>query len=179
MNKRRRDGSLTGGTGDVNPQWMSFSVKQTGADTDTGGAIQPPVSLSTGENLAMEILRVYVATHTPIPAGATWLTNFWLSTKNFGTTFPALGIGDATVIVDWLQDYSFTTSGASYLQREREYPFDDGAGHGVLVGNQNLYWGIHSVATGNTVQMDVKILYRAKRISDSELLGIVLQSNQN
>ena len=178
MSKRSRGGgSLTGGTGDVNPQFMSFHTVQTGNDAATGGSVQPPVSLSTGERLAMEILRVWVETGAP-PNASSSLT-FWLSTKNFGTTGPVLGLGDATVLVHDGWNSTFTTSGVNLLRDVVQYDLTDGAGHGVLVGNQNLYWGINSVTTTATQAVNWKILYRAKKISQSELLGIVLQSNQN
>jgi len=176
--RRRADGSLTGGTGDVNPQWMSFHTAQSANDTGTGGSVQPPVSLSTGENLAMEILRIYVRGPSPgtqANEGVTW----WLSTKNFGATAPALGLGDATTVMLDGFTSNLLTSGSQSANFVRMYDMTDGDGHGVLVGNQNLYWGINSFSTANTNTVDWKILYRAKRISDSELLGIVLQSNQN
>jgi hypothetical protein len=179
--KRSRDGSLTGGTGDVNPQWMSFSEVQTGNDTATGGSVQPPVSLSTGEKLAMEILKIALLyeNQRSETAGAN-TANFWLSTKNFGTTYPALGLGDATVLLsNAYGGVSDSAVGFALVPGTVFFDYTDGDGHGVLVGNQNLYWGITSSSTGQANRFSVKILYRAKRISDSELLGIVLQSNQN
>ncbi len=104
---------------------------------------------------------------------------FWLSTKNFGVTRPTLGLGDATVLATYNRSTQVTTSGIASVQLPIEMNYSDDAGHGMLIGNQNLYWGIASTATGVANRIDVKVLYRAKRISDSELLGIVLQSNQN
>lgn len=183
MSKRRAlDGSLSGGTGDVNPQWMSFSEVQTGTDTATGGSIQPPVSLSTGTNLVMEMLRIFVKVENlaSIGNGNAYSINFWLSTKNFGSTYPTLGLGDATVLcaTAWVGAFD-TAAGFADVQGEKQFDISDGAGHGVLVGNQNLYWGITSSTSGVAVRISCKVLYRAKKISQSELLGIVLQSNQN
>lgn len=179
MKRRRTDGSLTGGTGDVNPQFMSFSVVETGNDTASGGAIQPPVSLSTGENLAMEILKIFVEIPNIASGSQVSVAKWWLSMKNFGTTAPTLGLGDATVIMEDGFVEAFLTSGTAFRNNTVEYDLSDGAGHGMLVGNQNLYWGITSTGTGVPLRVNWKVLYRAKRISDSELLGIVLQSNQN
>ena len=163
----------------MNPQWMSFSEVQTGNDTATGGSVQPPVSLSTGTNLAMEILKIVLSIPNPPAAGTASQVTFWLSTKNFGTTAPTLGMGDSTVIIQDSWTNTLATSGATIRNQLTAYDFSDGAGHGVLVGNQNLYWGIVSATTSAANRVGCKILYRAKRISDSELLGIVLQSNQN
>lgn len=178
MSKRRRNDGLTGGTGDINPQFMSFHTIQSGSDTATGGSVQPPVSLSTGENLAMEILKIWVETPL-VETSATQSLIFWLSSKNFGTTAPANGLGDATVIIEDGYSQAFSTNGQIVRNHVTQYDLSDAAGHGMLVGNQNLYWGITSVATSASNIVNYKILYRAKRISDSELLGIVLQSNQN
>lgn len=178
MSKRKRSGGLTGGTGDTNPQFMSFSVVQTGNDAASSGSVQPPVSLSTGEKMAMEVLSVFVEdAQSPVNAASTLV--FTLATKNFSTTQPTLGIGDATVLTHYIRGSAFTTSGSQLMISPVQYRYDDGAGHGVLVGNQNLYWTLTSTSTSATNRINVKILYRAKRISDGEMLGIVLQSNQN
>lgn len=169
---------MTGGTGDVNPQWMSFTAVQSGTDTATSGSVQPPVSLSTGENLAMEVLKIMYQEAAPA-ISATGNIILTLSTKNFGTTQPTLGLGDATVIGMYQRGTGLVTSGLNTYSGIVLFDLSDGAGHGVLIGNQNLYWTLTSATTSQTNRVNVKILYRAKRISDSELLGIVLQSNQN
>lgn len=129
--------------------------------------------------MAMEVLGVLIENPTASVNGAVYSINFSLATKNFGTTQPTLGIGDATVLAMYRESQTFTTSGMTMRQSPVWYPSQDGAGHGVLVGNQNLYWVLTSVTTSATNRINVKVLYRAKKISDSELLGIVLQSNQN
>lgn len=164
----------------MNPQFMSFSALQTGTDTATSGSVQPPVSLSTGENLAMEVIKVLLEWTNPISTAANGAqVIFTISTKNFGTTQPTLGMGDATVIARFVWSMTLTTSGATWLAQPLELDLSDGAGHGLLIGNQNLYWTLTSASTSVAVRIGVKMFYRAKRISDSELLGIVLQSNQN
>lgn len=85
--KRKR----SSGVRDVNPQFMSFSVVQTGNDAATGGSIQPPVSLAaSGDNIVMEIFRIWFQNTNPAgtPSNGVQLT---LSSKNFGTTTPTLG----------------------------------------------------------------------------------------
>jgi hypothetical protein len=126
----------------------------------------------------MEVLRVWIEEPVPI-GGVTNNVIFTLATKNFATTQPALGLGDATVIARYNRNTFFTTSGSTTVQSISDWDYTDGAGHGMLIGNQNLYWTLTSATTSATNRINVKLLYRAKRISDSELLGIVLQSNQN
>jgi hypothetical protein len=76
---------------DVNPQFMSFSVKQTVNDAATGGSVVPPVSLVRGgEGLAMEILKIWVENTSPAGSPSNGV-NLTLSSKNFGVVFPANG----------------------------------------------------------------------------------------
>ena len=126
----------------------------------------------------MEVLRIQYEWTNGVP-NANCSQIFTLSTKNFGTTQPTLGLGDATVIGRFLLVNDLTTSGMASTTMPYQQDLTDGDGHGVLVGNQNLYWTLTSQGTSQANRIGVKMLYRAKRISDSELLGIVLQSNQN
>lgn len=61
--KRARE-SLTGGTGDVNPQFWSTSVVQSGNDTTTTLSTSAPpgigISMAGGRVLAMELLKAWL-----------------------------------------------------------------------------------------------------------------------
>lgn len=84
---------LTGGSGDVNPQFLSFSVAQTGNDAATSGSVSMPFSLSSDQNTeCMEILKITYENITPNGGVSNGLVAT-LSNKNFGTTQPALGLG--------------------------------------------------------------------------------------
>lgn len=56
--KRRRAGSLTGGTGDVNPQYFIMQVTQTGNDVLTEGNFPIPIQRLQDRGMAqvMEVL---------------------------------------------------------------------------------------------------------------------------
>lgn len=200
--KRRRTESLTGGSGDTNPQWFSTSATQSAADTTTTTSVSTPpgIGLSvSGRALAMEILKVMIEfeTSTGVPAlpgsasfapGATTAAsifmNAYLSSKNFGTTRPTLGMGDATVFAFARQQYLIYESSAvatAFTQSTGPIVIDltDGAGHGVLYANQNMFIQVASSSVLSAVTARVKILYREKFITQEELLGLVLQSNQN
>lgn len=60
-----------------------------------------------------------------------------------------------------------------------EFDLTDGAGHGILVAVDKFYAQIHStyVAWGGTGGIDFKFLYRFKKVSLAEYVGIV-QSQQ-
>lgn len=201
---RRDVGGLSGGTGDLNPQWFSTSAVESANDTTTTTAVSTPpgIGLSqSGKPLAMEILKVMVNFEQNNSPGKTWDgtaatyapgatsenmsdVRLIISSKNFGTTYPALSMGDATVVAflrESLRIYESTA--ASTLATIDEGPLvldmTDGAGHGVLYANQNMYLQVSSTVTNNIIAARVKILYREKYISQAELLGLVLQSNQN
>jgi len=203
MSKRRRTGrdgwESTGGTGDVRPQWYSTSATESAGDTTTTVTVQTPpgiglVALGGGKSApAMELLKVAfswdnpTSTYANLPGAGTVsaLRRFcYISNKNFGTSEPALRSGDATVVA-WHDDIDFyvTATAASETNRNIQQPYildlTDGAGHGVLYANQNIYIQVGSSTTGITNTCRVKILYREIMIPESELLGLVLQSNQN
>lgn len=201
MKRRRTSTAKTGweytGTGDVRPQFFSTTVTQSAADTTTTQSVSSPPGIGialTGRNeaLAMEILKVYfdfdaIDTTFANSAGANGSFDFrravYLSNKNFGTTEPALRSGDATVFA-WYQLHSFqfenTVASLSWVDKEG-YCLDltDSAGHGLLYANQNIYIQLVSSTTGHANVCRIKILYREVKINEAELLGLVLQSNQN
>jgi len=193
--KRKRSG-LSGGTGDVNPQWFSTSVTQSAADVTTTAAVSTPpgIGLSqSGKPLAMELLKMAVtfdtigALYANLPGvGATFdiYRKLYMSNKNFGTAEPALKMGDATVsgYIEMSESYVTATQAsetAVIIDQPFVFDFTDGAGHGLLYANQNIYFQLVSNSTGIANVARVKILYREKFISEAELLGLVLQSNQN
>lgn len=96
------------------------------------------------------------------------------------TMFYAIGgLGDATVLDRYVENIWLATNGGWYTESTHTHDLTDGAGHGVLYGNQFLYWTLTSSATSTTNRISVKILYRIKKIKQAELLGLILQSNQN
>ena len=180
--KRRRDGTLTGGTGDVSPQWMSFVATQSAADTTTTTTQAIPVQrLPTGGKAqVMEVLKVWFAS-TQLPASAsaaetTDLLECFLSTSSFGTTNTSLS-EPRVFAADGISSRSaFTAAGTYFSQLQpsvRQYDLTDGAGHGVLIATDNIFAQVSSTATGNTNLFRIKILYRWKNIPLQEYIGIV------
>ena len=185
MSKRSRGGSLTGGTGDVSPQWMSFVATQSAADTTTTITQAIPVQRQNNRGLAqvLEVLKVLFERPSLVAgASATEANDFFaitLSTSSFGTT--ATTLAEPRVFAgDSLQaQFAFTAAGTYYMEHPRVVMYDltDGAGHGVLVATDNIYAQVSSVTTGATNTYRIKILYRWKNVSLQEYIGIV-QSQQ-
>lgn len=184
--KRRRSETgweSTGGTGDVRPQWYSTSAVQSANDTTTTTTVNSPPGIglqATGAKkfLAMEILKVLLDVDSA-SLGTTSSLRVYISSKNFATTEPSLRMGDATVIASFHQQFQLATSGADLNNYPLVLDMTDGAGHGILYANQNIFIQIASTSTSSTNQIRIKMLYREVYINEAELLGLVLQSNQN
>lgn len=173
--KRAATGSLTGGTGDVNPQWMKISTTQSGADTFTQTTNPIPVQRlpTSGRAQVMEILKILFYSDAA-RAEVDSTVQAFLTTKSYST---APSKTDGPLIAWWKEATEITTSGQAVIQ----YPFVmdlmDGAGHGVIVATDNLYLSVGSATTGASNIVYAWILYRWKNVALPEYIGIV-QSQQ-
>lgn len=180
MYKRRRRDTLTGGTNDVNPQFMNLSLTQSGIDTFTQSATQIPIQrLATmGRAQVMEVLKVFFQT-SDITVGAAGTTarqvTAALTTKSFAA---AVQLNEPTCFAIYQKGVTnaFSAGGSGTIASEMEpYVIDlsDGAGHGFLVASDNIYLQVSSANSGVANLANVKILYRWKDVSVQEYVGIV------
>ena len=184
MPKKERGGDqLTGGTGDVNPQWMnirSSAVISTSFATTTAPTPINKFPEGSGRVVIMEILKVFF--FPGILANSTTNNNFqmYLTTKNFASTTPPNFFSEGSLIAGFWYTTGFSANGSPTFLEPFTVDLTDGSGHGMLVATDNLYLGqIQSAASepfsaGTTF---VKILYRFKKVSLQEYIGIV-QSQQ-
>ena len=185
MSKRSRGGSLTGGTGDVSPQWMSFVATQSAADTTTTTTQAIPVQRQNNRGLAqvLEVLKVYVERPAIVSgASATEASDSYavlLSTTSFGTTATTTSEPRVFMADTFQAQFAFTAAGTYYVIHPRTIIYDitDGAGHGVLIATDNIFAQVVTSTTGATNSYRIKILYRWKNVSLQEYIGIV-QSQQ-
>ena len=178
---------LTGGTGDVNPQYIHGSVTLSAANTVTEVTLGTPivrVGPQTGGNaIIMELLKLYVNMPSPDQevAGATQRNfNFGIATVAFGTTL--MQMDDPRVIAQVTRnlDNAFTAAGTGMLSNSTDpmvWDFTDGAGHGILVATDNIFVQGSSSAQAAADTFRFKLLYRFKKVSLIEYIGIV-QSQQ-
>lgn len=185
MAKRSKD-TLTGGSHDVNPQWMTGRVTQSAADVTTTAPFRLPRQVlpgAQGRALVMEVLRVWFDTPagtTTAAAPAAYGFKVALTTKDFGTTSvptdePTLFAYHQKEIVN-----AFTAAGTFWFISNEPFVLDltDGQGHGVLVATDSIFFQLNSItATGVINAATFKILYRWKEIGLAEYIGIV-QSQQ-
>lgn len=183
-NKRQ----LTGGTDDVNPQYLSGNILLSGANTTTVASLQTPIvrvgSDNSGQATIMEVLKVFVEmpnNNTEGAAATSRSADFSINTSDPGIT-SVVGLDSPRTIASFqaVVRNAFTAGGTGMLAWQVDplvWDLTDGAGHGVLVATDNIF--IQASTTGFTgaVVFRYKILYRFKKVKLVEYIGIV-QSQQ-
>jgi len=171
---------LTGGTGDVNPQILTFDLRQEVADDGITRAFRIPVprySTKGGRSIVFEVLwidTVYVVTPQVFDIDQFILGALSTSTNTAltsPTTFSMESL-DATV-----GDVGNTDVGQLVRTTVRR-DFTDGAGHGLILAVDTIYAEVGSNNTAIRAWIVWKIGYRFKEISLAEYIGIV-QSQQS
>lgn len=183
--KKRRGESLTGGTGDVNPQFMHGSAPQTTTDTPATTTVALPVSRIPGADTAtvVEVLKVYVDFPQPTEVAVTEADRYAtvsFSTASSGTTAILFSDPRTFAQITLKIEDAFTAGGTYHSVFDTPIVFDctDGAGHGILIATDNIYVQFASTAWNTAAQTAYwKILYRFKEIGLLEYIGIV-QSQQ-
>lgn len=185
--KRGRKDQLTGGSGDVNPQIMTFTVEQPVADTTNVKPQQLPIPrlpTSPGRNLVIELLWIdYYWANASIVNNATTLGILATVTTNpLVATTQLEALQDPRLLDAWFNRlHNFgplnASTGWGNIQAENYNDLTDQAGHGILVASDTLYFGLYSGATSQGNQMVFKVGYRFKDVSLVEYIGIV-QSQQ-
>lgn len=185
--KRGRSDTLTGGTGDVNPQWLSPQQFVLAAGQSFGvTAFALPVNrFATPKNksIIIEVLKVIADYPTPnvIPAatGTTQLARYQISTKPLTTYDPSQPTVFAFGAQTWRGAMTATGGSQAVVQEPSQLDTTDGAGHGILVATDQIYFQFETVAyaAGTSVNFVIKIMYRFKEVSLQEYIGIV-QSQQ-
>lgn len=187
MKRRRYANDLTGGTSDVNPQFLSASATQDVADTTASFQYQLPKAIqpAIGKATVVEILKVFCLLTNPQDIGGAGAQQqqycyAHFSTANHGAVEAGLQAADVFTTFYRFQQGAFTalgTYGAFEPMMVQMHDLTDGAGHGVLVATDNFYVQVGSTATGVINAAYFKILYRYKMVPLIEYIGIV-QSQQ-
>lgn len=166
--------NLTGGTGDICPQWFRVVATQSAADTCTETSFVIPITRipSSSKVTIMEVLKIFL---NPKQNFILPVTTSYVSAGIFTST-----VGDTQAYADnpsclAMLHAEHTTGGSS--PNSVEVDLTDGAGHGVLVGTNTLYVQIASNGTSATNSMCISILYRFKSVGLKEYTGIVQSQN--
>ena len=185
MKRGRGDGTLTGGTHDVNPQWMVFNSNvQSAPNTFTEGVLNTPISRfpqGKGKSVVLEVLKVQflmASVDTNPAAGGTIITRSAQVTTSSQTGL----IPSGTEVTAFYQDAyrgAFTAAGSyeSAMSSTPMIDLTDGAGHGMLVATDQVYFGVNTTGYANAGSFACRMLYRFKLVTLEEYIGIV-QSQQ-
>lgn len=180
MSKRKAP-ELTGGTGDVNPQWFGFVVLQSAADVFTEAQVPVPINPSMGARanraIIIEILRVqfiWSLDTTQSPASPQRHTAYLRTAlASGGASNSAIQIDPQTVATDqWITIQA--GAGATVVGKDASVIQDltDGAGHGLVIASQNLVLGISTINTLIANRVTVRILYRYKEVGLTEFITL-------
>lgn len=186
--KRRRNDILTGGSGDVNPQFAYGIIAMSAANT------------FSGTNVPFPALTMFAAVGNKVgPNKAPVLELLWADWEYTGERFNAAGeefewqitqgnaqtmlfFGDSSLVAKGIiQAASGATDTGSYLlNRVGRFDFTSGDGHGLLVSvpsNNALRMSCTSTALGAAAGFQIRIAYRVKLIPLTEALGMMASIN--
>jgi hypothetical protein len=166
---------LTGGTRDVKPELLSFSVVQSGADATTTQQQPLPIlrNFSSGNGSRAQVIEVLKVWADTPPALGNQSSSLFLSSKNFAavnTTF-----SEPTVFAGFKKIGTTVTAVGVLSDQDQVQVFDltDSNGNGILIATDNIFAQYQSVASGVTNTARIKILYRTYGASVLEYVGIV------
>lgn len=172
--------ALTGGTGDVNPQTIGIYLAQATLNSyvHTAITIPRPQMLTKGKATVMELLRATIiwpdvqAAAAGIAYGRSFIG---LSTK-LGLSAP-LDLDEPACIFNRQRVHvnAFTALGSLYtvFERNQDFEFTDGAGHGILIGADTLFFSLLTNGFAAPTHIHGKFYYRFKTIGLAEYIGIV------
>ncbi len=175
-NPRNSRNQLTGGTGDVNPQFQSFTLTQSAADTTTSSQIVLAIDRlrSTGNRVGVvEVLSVSFDWRTPLTAATASNLTAAITSKSFGTT--KVQFSEPTLIAYYHESQGAVATPYSYPVW---FNLTDSAGHGILVATDSIFFQVSSTTTGLTNVVDAKIEYRYKNVALQEYVGLVVAAQQ-
>ena len=188
MAKRASTASqLTGGTNDVNPQFLSGLITLSAANTATEVTLGTPIvrvgPQTGGQAIIMELLKVFWLSEAAGPVAAAAETSMQLSvyasTRDHGATATSYAVTDVFDGFRKNASAAFTAAGTYYSVDDawESHDLTDGAGHGILIATDNIYLQISSAGLAAARSVSAKLLYRWKEIDLVEYIGIV-QSQQ-
>ena len=168
-----------GGQPDKHPQLLVAKTNdQTAVDTDTDTIVPLPVprfATQTRQGVwCFEILKLWVHVKNVVTLAAVNSYSVTIATA------PGIAEGwDPRSII--FHSYNIVPGAAGpYITPPdpHEYAYEDSGGRGLLIGTDNLYVHFHTTGTASALNYaTVRFLYRLRRVSATEYIGIV-QSQQ-
>lgn len=165
---------LTGGTGDVNPQYLRYSVTESAANTFTQIEVQIPVlreMIGRGNmSQVIEVLGVEALIIGQDGAQASEQHHQCTLT----TQAAMLPLSDADSLFRMSTGTFVSTNGGFSVDFVQSRNFTDQAGHGLIIATPSLFFSVQGVSETGALTVSGKILYRFKNISNREWMSQVL-----
>lgn len=160
---------LTGGTGDINPQWFKLNIAGPTITTMASSRVALPVQRLANKRKAMIMEALRVKYMVRAGSGTAAHSKFGVSTLAPPTGSPDFSLG---YIISGL--HMPMAKLGEYGRVEED--LTDNQGHGVCIATDFLYPFIYPGAANDAV--DIWILYRWKNVDLEEYSGI-LQAQSN
>lgn len=155
---------------DVNPQFLRLQVTETATNTFTEAKVATPNLSEAG--YVMEILKIFaMMEHVVLTQRAAGDMMQWAVYDRSKTALPSLS--DSGVLFRYADGFDIVTSGGANPQKVINFDFTDGAGNGILYGKKELFAGIKGESLSQISRVDFAILYRLKKVSVAEMIGLV------
>jgi len=162
--------ALTGGTKDVNPQVMSATLRS-GTNANESYSVEVPLPVQRLNNrnrsMVMEVLSWQIYSNN---TGAHHVR------VGFSTSKPSPQAGVVPLLSDPSIVAMTVVKGTQFdLTPTVTYPLDDGAGHGLLVAADKIWFFCNSPSNA-AHDYELRLTYRWKNVSLTEYIGIVQAS---
>ncbi len=174
--KRRRMDMLTGGTGDVNPDALTFALTQSAANVYTELEVPLPTRglnpLATqNRNAVYELL--WVDLQVPVDGLVDADEYKWqlCSTSQSAATT----LGTVSCFIADKYELAIVTSGSFHMENYRRYNFTSGDGHGILIATDAIFVGADGTSLANALVLRGKIYGRIKWVGLQEYMGLTLR----
>ncbi len=156
---------------DVYPQFMSFSITESAANTFTTQRIQLPVARQPGAKkiTVIELLQVlFQPVGEEFANGDIWDTGLFFRDE---TVLPALS--DPNVFFLKQRRITTITTGSIVTEEPSVQRYDTGGGRGILLATDSIFVGIVGASQSAAITAHYKLLYRFVEVGLQEYIGIV------
>ena len=160
---------------DVFPQFMSFSVTETAANTFTSIRIQLPVARQPGAKriTVIELLQVLMQ-----PDGEEFANgDIWDSALGFRTAATMPNLSDPNLFFRNQRRITVATTGSILTEEPLVQRYDGGGGKGFLLATDSIFAMVDSTSNSAALTAHFKLLYRFVEIGLQEYIGIVQQQS--
>jgi len=167
--------ALTGGTKDVNPQFLRGSLSQVTANVFAEVQIPIPVlRTNIGNNKAQVIEILGVHWEISRSPGLIDAVTFEIQLTTASQSI-IIGLGDPDVFFRYGHSIDFITGGSEVLTKLVGYtPLNDGAGHGIIVASPSIFLGLDTANVATLESASVAVMYRFKNIGLTEFIGLTI-----